>query len=72
MAYARALDMNGGQPFYVKGFSCECDISCADRPDGGCPFNGTPHVHPLDEYGFGPCPVHPEAPCGPSAGEGRR
>lgn len=42
--------------------TCECVVSCADDPATACSLSGEPHVHPLQDGIFGPCPVHPDAP----------
>lgn len=41
---------------------CRCVHTCADDPDTACHLSGEWHTHPDEEGGFGPCPVHPDAP----------
>ncbi|MBO0676828.1 hypothetical protein JRC04_05065 [Mycolicibacterium sp. S2-37] len=44
-------------------YECTCVFSCADDPMTACGWSGVEwHVHPASQPGFGPCPVHPDAP----------
>jgi hypothetical protein len=45
-------------------YRCTCIFSCADDPMTACGWSGVEwHVHPKSQgIGFGPCPVHPDAP----------
>ncbi|MEU0949849.1 hypothetical protein ABZ379_45415 [Streptomyces canus] len=42
---------------------CTCVEFCDEDPRTACSLSGRPHVHPAAQGdGFGPCPVHPNAP----------
>ncbi|MFJ8676769.1 hypothetical protein [Streptomyces sp. NPDC093589] len=42
---------------------CTCVELCNEDPKSACGLSGRRHVHPASQgSGFGPCPVHPEAP----------
>ncbi|MFJ9900522.1 hypothetical protein ACIQPR_45065 [Streptomyces sp. NPDC091280] len=43
---------------------CTCVEFCNEDPKTACSLSGRPHVHPASHRssGFGPCPVHPDAP----------
>lgn len=42
---------------------CTCVEFCNQDPKTACSLSGRRHVHPASQRsGFGPCPVHPDAP----------
>ncbi|MFD0068809.1 hypothetical protein ACFV99_26370 [Streptomyces sp. NPDC059944] len=42
---------------------CTCVEFCNEDPKTACSLSGRRHVHPASQgAGFGPCPVHPDAP----------
>ncbi|WP_406834826.1 hypothetical protein ACICHK_00180 [Streptomyces sp. AHU1] len=42
---------------------CTCVEFCNEDPKTACSLSGRRHVHPAGQgSGFGPCPVHPDAP----------
>ncbi|NUR01533.1 MAG: hypothetical protein HOY79_34895 [Streptomyces sp.] len=42
---------------------CTCVEFCNEEPKTACQLSGRRHVHPASQgTGFGPCPVHPDAP----------
>lgn len=42
---------------------CTCVEFCDEDPKTACSLSGRRHVHPASQGpGFGPCPVHPDAP----------
>ncbi|MGP3951305.1 hypothetical protein [Streptomyces sp. 7N604] len=43
---------------------CTCVEFCNEDPKTACRLSGRRHVHPASQgsTGFGPCPVHPDAP----------
>ncbi|MET8411731.1 hypothetical protein ABZV34_27160 [Streptomyces sp. NPDC005195] len=42
---------------------CTCVEFCDEDPKTACSLSGRRHVHPASqEPGFGPCPIHPDAP----------